>query len=58
MIRRSASSASFDELDDDGRISWNIFAQIRNYGFNAQPGSSTWIVIDDSQCLALIERSL
>ena len=58
LIRRSASSSAFDKFDDDGRITRDIFAQIRNYGFNAHPGSATGIVINDSQCLALIERSL
>jgi hypothetical protein len=58
MIRRSASSSAFDKFDDDGRISRDIFAQIRNYGFNAQAGSATRIVINDPQCLSVIERSL
>jgi hypothetical protein len=58
MIRRSAPSAALDKFNDDGRISWNIFAQIENYGLNPRPGRTTGIVVNDFYGLALIKRSL
>src|SRR5262245_26249090 len=58
MICRSATSSTFDEFDNDGRISRNVFAQIRNHSFNPHARSSAGIIVDNLQCLALIERSL
>src|SRR5215468_9311461 len=58
MICRSATSSTFDEFDNDGRISRNVFAQIRNHSFNPHARSSPGIIVDKLQCLALIERSL
>src|SRR5262245_34848526 len=58
MICRSAPSSTLDEFNNDGRISRDVFAQIRNHSFNPHARSSAGIIVDNLHCLALIERSL
>src|SRR5262245_46171151 len=58
MICCSAPSSTLDEFDNDSRISRDVFAQIRNHSFNPHAGSSAGIIVDNLQCLALVERSL